>query len=73
MSTCWRVPEVSNKVVADHFKVEALYAEDVRSKQEAYSCVFEYIELFYNSHRRHIILGNKSPRAHEDEHARMCA
>lgn len=55
------------------FKVEALYAEDVRSKQEAYSCVFEYIELFYNSHRRHSTLGYKSPRAYEEEHARMCA
>ena len=55
------------------FKVEALYAEDVSNKQEAYSCVFEYIELFYNCHRRHSTLGYKSPNAFEEEHARMCA
>ncbi|MCH8542680.1 MAG: IS3 family transposase [Alcanivorax sp.] len=36
------------------FKFEALYAEDVKSKQEAHSYFFEYIELFYNSHRRAI-------------------
>ncbi len=55
------------------FKVEALYAEDVSNKKEAYSCVFEYIELFYNSHRRLSSLGYKSPMAYENEYAQMCA
>lgn len=55
------------------FKVEALYAEDVTSKQEAYACVFDYIEMFYNSHRRHSTLGYKSPNAFEQEHLQMCA
>ncbi|WP_346837982.1 IS3 family transposase [Microbulbifer sp. SAOS-129_SWC] len=55
------------------FKVEALYAEDVTTKKEAYSCVFDYIELFYNSHRRHSTLGYKSPNAFEQDHHRMCA
>ncbi|MEP4548157.1 MAG: IS3 family transposase [Saccharospirillum sp.] len=55
------------------FKVEALYAEDVSNKKEAYSCVFEYIELFYNSHRRHSSLGYKSPMTYENEYAQMCA
>ncbi len=55
------------------FKVEALYPEDVRTKNEAYSCVFEYIELFYNCHRRHSTLGYKSPNAFEDEYWQMCA
>lgn len=55
------------------FKVEALYAEDVSNKQEAYSSVFEYIELFYNSHRRHSSLGFRSPNAYEHEYAQMCA
>lgn len=55
------------------FKVEALYAEDVANKQEAYSCVFEYIELFYNSHRRHSSLGYRSPNTVEEEYAQMCA
>lgn len=55
------------------FKVEALYAEDINSKQQAYSCVFEYIELFYNSHRRHSTLGYTSPNKFEDNYIRMCA
>ena len=55
------------------FKVEALYAEDISTTQEAYSCVFDYIELFYNSHRRHSSLGYRSPRAYENEYAQMCA
>ena len=55
------------------FKVEALYATDVADKQEAYACVFDYIELFYNSHRRHSTLGYRSPNAVEDEYFKMCA
>ena len=55
------------------FKVEALYAEDISSKGEAYSCVFEYIELFYNSHRRHSTLGYTSPNKFEENYLRKCA
>lgn len=55
------------------FKVEALYAEDVRTKPEAYRCVFDYIEMFYNSHRRHSTLGYMSPNNFEDAHINMCA
>lgn len=55
------------------FKVEALYAEDVSNKQEAYSCVFEYIEMFYNSQRRHSALGYKSPNRYEQDYLKMCA
>ena len=55
------------------FKVEALYAEDITTRQEAYSCVFEYIEMFYNSHRRHSTLGYKSPNNYEQEYWQMCA
>ena len=55
------------------FKVEALYAEDVSNKKEAYSCVFDYIEMFYNSHRRHSTLGYKSPNTVEQEYLKMCA
>lgn len=55
------------------FKVEALYAEDVRTKQEAYSCVFDYIECFYNNHRRHSTLGYKSPNTYEQEYLQRCA
>lgn len=55
------------------FKVEALYAEDITTKREAYSCVFEYIELFYNCHRRHSTLGYKSPNHFEEAYEKMCA
>lgn len=54
-------------------KVEALYAEDVRTKQEAYSCVFEYIELFYNCQRRHSTLGYVSPNNFEKNYEQMSA
>ncbi|WP_156501045.1 IS3 family transposase [Alcanivorax sp. HI0044] len=53
--------------------MEALYAEDVSNKKEAYSCVFDYIEMFYNSHRRHSTLGYKSPNTVEQEYLKMCA
>ena len=55
------------------FKVESLYAEDVQNKQEAYSCVFDYIECFYNRQRRHSTLGYKSPNDFEEEYALLCA
>jgi transposase InsO family protein len=55
------------------FKVEALYAEEITNKQEAYSCVFDYIELFYNSQRRHSTLGYISPNHYEENYAQMCA
>lgn len=55
------------------FKVEALYAEDVTTKQEAYSCVFDYIECFYNCQRRHSTLGYVSPNKYEEHYAQMCA
>jgi putative transposase len=55
------------------FKVEALYAEEVNTKQEAYSYAFEYIKMFYNSPRRRSTLGYKSPNIVEREYAQMCA
>ncbi|WP_390517147.1 IS3 family transposase [Halioxenophilus aromaticivorans] len=54
------------------FKIDALYAEDVTTKQEAYRCVFDYIECFYNSHRRHSARGYKSPNVYNQEYAQMC-
>lgn len=54
-------------------KVESLYAEDIKTKSDAYSNVFEYIELFYNSVRRHSTIGYKSPNQHEKEYYKKCA
>lgn len=68
---CW--DNAAMEAFFARFKVEALYAEDVTNKQEAYSCVFEYIEMFYNSQRRHSYLGYKSPNQFEQEYERMCA
>lgn len=68
---CW--DNAAMEAFFSRFKVEALYAEEVNTKKEAYSCVFEYIEMFYNSHRRHSALGYKSPNTVEREYAQMCA
>ena len=68
---CW--DNAAMESFFSRFKVEALYAEDVTNKREAYSCVFDYIEMFYNSHRRHSALGYKSPNTIEREYERMCA
>ena len=68
---CW--DNAAMEAFFARFKVEALYAVDVTNKQEAYSCVFEYIEMFYNSQRRHSYLGYKSPNQFELEYECMCA
>ncbi len=54
-------------------KVESIYAENLKGKQDAYACVFEYIELFYNSIRRHSANGYKSPNNYENEYYEKCA
>jgi len=55
------------------FKVKSLYAEDFKSKQEAYSCVFEYIEMLYNRIRRHSTLDYVSPATFEKNYYDMAA
>lgn len=54
-------------------KVESLYAESFKDKGEAYASVFEFIELFYNSVRRHSATGYKSLKQYEDEYYAHCA
>ena len=54
-------------------KVESIYAEKLKGKQDAYSCVFEYIETFYNSVRRHSAIGYKSPNNYEQIYYEQCA
>ena len=54
-------------------KVESIYAEDIKDKQDAYASVFDYIELFYNRIRRHSTNGYKSPIRYEDEYYEKCA
>lgn len=55
------------------FKVEALYADDITTKQEAYACVFDYIEMFYNSQRRHSAISYLSPNNYEQQYYQQCA
>lgn len=52
-------------------KTEKLYRETYRTRAEARAAVFDYIEGFYNPHRRHSTLGNISPAAFEKQ--ALCA
>lgn len=57
---CW------DNAVAESFfgslKKERVYSESYKTRQQAKSDIFDYIEMFYNSFRRHSHLGNLSPR-----------
>ena len=54
-------------------KVESIHTEVFKNLDEAYSGVFEYIELFYNNVRRHSHNGYKSPREYEEIYYKKCA
>jgi len=48
-------------------KTEWVVFEDYKTRSEARSSIFSYIELFYNRKRRHSSLGQKSPMVFEKE------
>jgi putative transposase len=48
-------------------KTEKLYRETYLTRTAARAAVFDYIEGFYNPHRRHSSLGNISPKAFEEQ------
>lgn len=52
-------------------KTEKLYRETYPTRKAAKAAVFDYIEGFYNPHRRHSTLGNISPA--EFERQALCA
>lgn len=54
-------------------KVEEVYAESYQNLSEAYSGIFEYIEMFYNRVRRHSANGQISPAEFENIYYEMCA
>ena len=60
---CW------DNAVAESFfhtlKTELVHHEDYRSRAEAKSSIFEYIEVFYNRQRRHSHIGQVAPMAFE--------
>ena len=61
---CW-----DNAVVESFFgtlKTELIHRRRWRSRREARSAIFEYIEVFYNRHRRHSSLAYQSPVAFEE-------
>lgn len=57
---CW------DNAVAESFfgslKKELVHSRNYKTREEARADIVEYIEMFYNSFRRHCHLGNKSPR-----------
>jgi len=50
-------------------KVELVYAKNFQSIDEARSCIFSYIEIFYNRKRRHSANGGISPAMFEENAA----
>ena len=48
-------------------KKELIQGETYRTRQQAVSAIFEYIEVFYNRQRRHSKLGYQSPVEFEDK------
>lgn len=68
---CW-----DNAVIESFFarlKVESVHAEKFTGLEDAYTSVFEYIELFYNNIRRHSTNGYKSPKEYEQLYYQECA
>jgi transposase InsO family protein len=61
---CW------DNAVAESFfatlKVELVYRSQWRSRAQACTAIFEYIELYYNRRRKHSALGYRSPVEFED-------
>jgi len=50
-------------------KTELIYHERYQSRQQATRSIFDYIEIFYNRHRRHSALGYHSPVDFEQLHS----
>jgi putative transposase len=47
---------------------ELLRRRSLRTRQEARTALFDYIEVFYNRERLHSTLGNRSPAEYERDH-----
>jgi transposase InsO family protein len=66
-ANCW-----DNAVVESFFgtmKTELIYRKPWPTRESAHQAVAEYIELFYNTNRRHSFLGQQSPAKYEREYA----
>jgi putative transposase len=59
------LPLVYNAVAESFFaslKKERIYSSNYKTRKEAKNDIIDYIEMFYNSFRRHSHLENQSPR-----------
>jgi transposase InsO family protein len=62
---CW-----DNAVVESFFatlKTELVHRQRYRTRQDAQTALFEYLESFYNRQRRHSTLGYRCPVAFEEQ------
>ncbi len=66
-----------DNAVAESFfhtlKTELVYHEVYRTRAEARTSLFEYIEVFYNRIRKHSTLGNKSPEEYDQSKKKQAA
>jgi putative transposase len=53
-------------------KAELIHHQTYRTRQEAKTAIFAYIETFYNRYRRHSTLGYLSPDQYEQNYALSC-
>lgn len=54
-------------------KTEHVYFEDFRTRSEATSSIFEWIEVYYNRQRIHSFLGFVSPECYEQVAMKKCS
>ena len=70
-----RTGDCYDNAVAESFfstlKNELTWGEDFRSRREARTQIFEFIEVFYNRHRLHQSLGYRTPQVVEDQHVSL--
>jgi len=67
---CW--DNAAMESFFSRLKVELVFAEQYSTLEDAYSSIFEYIEVFYNRVRRHSAINYRSPTQYEQEFA-QCA
>lgn len=68
---CW--DNAAMESFFSRLKVEEVFSQSYENLEDAYSSVFEYIEMFYNRKRRHSANGNISPVEYENNYYEMCA
>jgi putative transposase len=66
---CW--DNSATKSFFASLKKERVYRTIYRTRDEGRADIFDYIEVFYNSRRRHSTLGQVSPDEFERSYARL--